>query len=75
MTSLRGAKEVWRAQVPPKVKFFFWVTIHGRLWMAERRKRHGLQDDGTCALCDQEDETTDHLLTACVFSRRFGSVS
>lgn len=31
--------------------------------------RHGLQDEAACALCDQADETTDHLLTACVFSR------
>lgn len=34
MTSLWGAKEVWRATVPPKVKFFFWLALHGRLWTA-----------------------------------------
>lgn len=69
MTSLRGAKEVWRAAVPPKVKFF-WLALHGRLWMAERRMHHGLQDEAAGALCNQEDETTNHLLTACVFCRK-----
>jgi hypothetical protein len=35
-TTLKGAKEVWRAAVPPKVKFFFWLALHGHLWTAER---------------------------------------
>lgn len=67
-TSLLGAKEVWRASAPPKVKFFFWLALHGRLWMVERRKRHDLQQDAACALCDQANESIDHLLASCVFS-------
>jgi len=55
--------------VTPKVKIFFWLALHGRLWTAERRKRHGLQPEATCALCDQDDETTDHLLASCPFTR------
>ncbi|XP_066391907.1 uncharacterized protein [Miscanthus floridulus] len=62
MTALVGAK------VPPRVKFFFWLALHGRLWTAERRMRHGLQQDTTCIICDQQDETTDHLLASCVFT-------
>ena len=72
-TSMVGAKELWRAAVPPKVKFFFWIALHGRLWTAERRKRHGLQLDAACALCDQLDETTDHLLCSCVYAREVWS--
>jgi hypothetical protein len=41
LTSLLGAKELWRMKAPPKVKFF-WLALHHRLWTAERRKRHGL---------------------------------
>jgi hypothetical protein len=29
MSSLLGAKELWKASAPPKVKFFFWLAIHG----------------------------------------------
>jgi hypothetical protein len=29
----------------PKVRFFFWLALHGRCWTANRRMRHGLQDD------------------------------
>ena len=30
--------------------------------------RHGLQQDAACVICDQQDETTDHLLASCVFT-------
>jgi len=41
-TNLPGAKELWRTKAPPRVKFFFWLALHRRLWTADRRKRHGL---------------------------------
>lgn len=69
MSSMLGAKQVWQASAPPKIKLFFWLALHGRIWTSERRRRHGLQDHAECALCNQEDETVDHLLVACVFSR------
>ena len=40
-TGLAGAREVWRACCPHKVKFFFWLALRKRLWTAERRWRHG----------------------------------
>ena len=64
-----GVMFAWKAMVPSKMKFFFWLALHGRLWTAERRRRHGLQTEAACALCSQHDETVDHLLIACVFSR------
>jgi hypothetical protein len=66
---MAGAVELWRAVAPPKVKYFFWIALHGRLWTAERRKRDGLQPIATCTLCDQLDEATDHQLCSCVFAR------
>jgi hypothetical protein len=59
---------LWKTPAPPKVKLFFWLSLHGRIWMAGRRWRHGLQDSAECALCSQEDETVDHLLLDCVFA-------
>jgi hypothetical protein len=69
LSSLPGARQLWRAAVPPKVKFFAWLALRGRIWTAARRRRHGLQADDSCALCDQEAETADHLLLSCVFAR------
>lgn len=70
---LAGAACVWRAAVPPKLKLFFWLALHGRLWTAERLMRHGLQPEAACALCDQADETTDHLLSSCPVTREVWS--
>ena len=34
-------------------------------------KKRGLPHPAHCPLCDQEDETVQHLLTSCVFARQF----
>jgi hypothetical protein len=69
MSSLRGATELWKTRAPAKCKFFFWLLLHERLWTAARRKRHGLQDEDACNLCDQEPETAMHLAGECVYAR------
>ncbi|WVZ78989.1 LOW QUALITY PROTEIN: hypothetical protein U9M48_026623, partial [Paspalum notatum var. saurae] len=76
MGSIRflGAKFIWKAKVPPKVKFFAWLAAQDRCWTSERRRRHGLQDDDQCALCDQEVESINHLLLQCSFSRHWALV-
>jgi len=58
MTTLTGAKELWQARAPLKCKFFFWLLLHDRLWMAVRRKRHDLQDSDECTLCSQRARIT-----------------
>jgi hypothetical protein len=67
-TSLLGARELWKTKALPRVKFF-WLVLHRHLWTAERRKRHGLQDDDACILCGQALETGDHLFLGCVLTR------
>lgn len=64
-----GSQGALEASAPPKVKLFFWLALHGRIWTADRRKRHGLQDLADCALYGQEDKTVDHLLVSCVYAR------
>ena len=64
-----GAKEIWRTAAPPRVRFFFWLVLHGRCWTAERRRCHGLQPDDTCIMCDQGVETIDHILLNCCYCR------
>jgi len=66
---VEGAKLLRKTRAPGKCKFFIWLVIHDRCWTAARRKKHGLQDDDSCALCAQMPETVDHLLIACPFTR------
>ena len=39
-------------------------------WTADRLARQGLDHPEYCPLCDQDEETVQHLLVACVFSRQ-----
>jgi len=46
-------------------------VAHNRCWTADRLARRGLPHPEQCPLCDQEDETINHLLVSCVFARQF----
>ena len=40
-----------------------------RHWTGDRRVRHGLEARELCYLCDQGQETIDHIIVVCPFSR------
>jgi hypothetical protein len=62
---------IWETWAPRKCKFFLWLVAHNRCWTADRLARRGLPHPAHYPLCDQEDETINHLLSACVFARQF----
>lgn len=68
-SALPGARVLWKTRAPNKCRFFLWLCLHGRVWTATRRRKHGIQDTDDCSLCFQLPETLDHLLMQCVFSR------
>ena len=48
-----------------------WLTVQYRLWTANRCFRHGFQDQRSpCYLCEQEEDTVDHIMMQCVFARQ-----
>jgi hypothetical protein len=55
---------------PGKCKFFMWTVAHKKCWIADSLARKGLPHLVVCPLCDQSDETIDHLLVSCIFSRQ-----
>ena len=65
-----GAKPIWKTWAPQKVKLFMWLAVRQRIWTSDRRRHRGLTSDATCRLCDQEEETADHLLCTCSFTRQ-----
>jgi hypothetical protein len=62
---------VWKTWAPPKCAFFIWLVIHNRCWTADRLAKRDLPRPSCCPLCDQDDETINHILVNCVFSRQF----
>jgi hypothetical protein len=69
LTEQLGAKQLWKIRAPNKCHFFLWLVLPGRCWTSERLHRHGLPNQGNCALCSQEVESIEHLLVRCVYSR------
>uniref|UniRef100_A0A453K6B6 Reverse transcriptase zinc-binding domain-containing protein n=1 Tax=Aegilops tauschii subsp. strangulata TaxID=200361 RepID=A0A453K6B6_AEGTS len=63
-------KLTWKSWAPLRVKFFMWLALQDRCWTAERLAIHGLPHEPACALCDQEDETMQHLMAGCSFSHQ-----
>jgi hypothetical protein len=64
-------KRLWKSWTPQKCKLFLWLAIRNKCWTADRLHKYGLPYPEVCPLCDQEEETIQHLLTSCVFARQF----
>ena len=69
--SFQPCKLIWGTWAPRKCKFFLWLVAHNRYWTADRLARRGLPHPEHYPLCEQEDESINHLLSACVFARQF----
>ena len=63
-------RRLWKSWAPAKCKFFLWLAIRNRCWTSDRLAKRGLPHPDKCPLCDQEDETVQHLLTSCVVARQ-----
>ena len=61
---------LWKTWAPGKCKMFLWLAIRNRCWTADRLVKRGLSHPDKCTLCDQEDETIQHLSTSCVVARQ-----
>ncbi|WVZ96924.1 hypothetical protein U9M48_042504, partial [Paspalum notatum var. saurae] len=61
-------KRIRKSWGPLQFKFFIWSALKNRCWTADRLAMRGLRHPTVCPLCDQGQETMQHLLISCVFS-------
>jgi exonuclease III/ribonuclease HI len=62
-------KEIWKAQVPNKIKNFMWRLAKNVLPTRENLSKKGIDLDKMCPLCYGEVESTNHLFMQCNLMR------
>ena len=56
---------VWNPVVPSKIGVFAWEAAWGKVLTLDQLKRRGMTFANRCFMCEEEEETIDHLLTHC----------
>ena len=63
-------KQLWDANVPPKVKMFGWRLLRNGLPVNSNLARRGMDVSRVCQRCGGGDETLEHMMMHCVESSR-----
>ena len=56
---------VWNPVVPPKIGVFAWEAVWGKVLTLDQLKRCGMTFANRCFMCEEVEETIDHLLIHC----------
>ena len=51
--------------MPPKIEFFVWEATWGKVLTLDQLKCRGRAFANGCFLCEEDEETIDHLLIHC----------
>lgn len=65
-----AAEFTWKSKAPLQCRFFTWLALQNRCWTSDRLARRGLPHQDACPLCDQHEESINHLLLECMFARQ-----
>src|SRR4051812_7849250 len=52
----------WKSRASLQCRFFTWLAMKDRCWTSDRLAQRGLPHQDACPLCDQEEETINHLM-------------
>ncbi|KAK0586532.1 hypothetical protein LWI29_008529 [Acer saccharum] len=58
-------KFVWKLKLPPRVLYFLWTLLHGKLLTNCHRAARGITADTNCLRCTGSDEDVDHVFRGC----------
>jgi hypothetical protein len=63
-------RKIWSSSLWPKVSTFLWLVAHKKILMWDQLLRKGYVDPSRCILCCENEETQDHILRNCSFTRQ-----
>ncbi|KAK0586448.1 hypothetical protein LWI29_007016 [Acer saccharum] len=59
---------IWNLKLPPRVTFFLWILLHGKLLTNRHRAARGIAVDLICDSCRVSEEDMDHVFRKCSVS-------
>ena len=67
---LAHANLVWRSLTPPKSELLLWFLMVGKINTLDKLSRLKIMQgvDTNCVLCQQEEESVNHLFFYCPFT-------
>eukprot|EP00253_Pinus_taeda_P004750 PITA_04750 len=60
---------VWKSEAIPKIKFFTWLLLKGKVLTAENLRKRGINGPSRCPNCCSTEETIHHLFLDCPFAK------
>ena len=66
-----AAKFIWETRAPPRVQFFIWLMVHGKVQRRTNLFRKTIVDSPICEVCRLSDETDEHIALQCPFAEVF----
>jgi hypothetical protein len=61
--------KIWNSTLWPKVSIFLWLTVQNRILTWDNLKKWGFIGPSICPLCQQQEETMEHLFNHCHYSQ------
>lgn len=68
-------KWLWKIDVQPKIKIQLWRCMKGRLPTLDQLRKRQLVEDHTCIRCGNDQESIEHCLRDCEWSRNLWKMS
>ena len=62
--------KVWQPILWPKISFFLWLTAKNRILTWDKLLKKGFIGPSRCTLCQQSEETMEHLLNNCHYNQQ-----
>ena len=63
-------RALWRVNVPPKIRVFWWRVIHNSLPSKSEMKRRHIEKESFCEVCGDPDESLYHVFFLCPVAKR-----
>ena len=58
-------KIIWRSKVPPRVVFFAWIVVFGKILTIDNLRKRKIRITDWCCMCKCNGESVDLLLIHC----------